>query len=521
MAEQLRTGRGQTDRGEYLGSVPPIDRSCSIFRTDIQKAFFPAGYFDSEPTTHLQPGARRLHATLKIYIDFSRTTSLRVPTRESSKDWRYDDQSHVSPDASALGGPDWSFMDTGPRTYGWLDVRLGPQSSLSFALPMIASQSGWEAFLEVHMDALSISSSVNYDVFLTSRTARVSCLLPQPLKWDEPRTWTFNVSLHQPQIKLLRDHTFLLRDLVMDWTAGPLGEMARFVPFTYKMNVTMHEYNIGLYLNERNIIDKAAIAEANTMLTATGPRLHIGLDIPAAGYDPPFRTVPVRIEAERVSLAINPPEWNTHAGFRTERTQTFGSVEKVNVDVNHTVLSQVTPENVDTLAIDMHLDGIKFQVLGWAIKYLIEIKDNYFGTFVHFVTPGEYRTRHADGKQGDPVEQKYRPGNSNTFELVLTLEARNSIALLPQEIHDCKSALGLNIPGFGVHLRNHDYFMELAVNVDPIDFTLVEDCGLLLSAVQLPPLLPRHGWHLDGLTINAHRLFGPVSSLSNLCRDRC
>lgn len=26
------------------------------------------------------------------------------------------------------------------------------------------------------------------------------------------------------------------------------------------------------------------------------------------------------------------------------------------------------------------------------------------------VTPNEYRSRHADGIQGDPVEEKYRPG---------------------------------------------------------------------------------------------------------------
>ena len=501
---------GQTDRGVWFSWTQWLNVLNLPCRGALQGAFFPAGFFDSEPTSHLQPGDRRLHASLKIYVDFGKATSLRIPTRESSKDWRFD--AHSRREAKvASSGQDWSFMDDGPRPYGWLDIRLGSSSSLSFVLPMLASETGWDAFLEVHMDALAISSSVNYDPFLKARTARVSCLLPQPLRWEDQRTWTFNISMHEPQVKLLRDHTFLLRDLVMDWTSGPVTEMERFVPYDYKMNITMHDYRIGLYLNERNIIDKAAIAEANTMLEATGPRLHVGLVIPANAYDPPFRTLPISVEAERVSLAMTPPEWNTHAGFKTDRTRTFGYVEKVNVDITHTVFSQVTSDNVDVLTIDLDLDGIKFQILGWVIKYLIEIKENYFGTFVHFVTPGEYRARHAEGKQGDPVEQKYRPGQSNIFEVVLTLNARNNIALLPQEIHDCKSALGLNIPGFGLHLRNHDYFMELAVNVDPTDFVLVEDCGPSLVEMQLPALTPTRGWHLDGLTINAHRLFGPVS----------
>lgn len=48
---------------------------------------------------------------------------------------------------------------------------------------------------------------------------------------------------------------------------------------------------------------------------------------------------------------------------------------------------------------------------------------------------------------------------SDIFEVNLNLVARDSIAFFPEEVHDCKSALGMNIPQFGVHLRNHDYFM--------------------------------------------------------------
>lgn len=478
-------------------------------RVDLQKAFFPAGYFDSEATSHLRAGDRRLHAALKIYIDFSRTTSLRVPTRESSKDWRYDGRATKRQD-SLEEDQAWSLVNDGTRPYGWLDVQLGPNSSLSFVLPMLASETGWDAVLEVHMDALTVSSSVNYDPFVKARTARVSCLLPQPLKWDDPRTWVFKVSLHRPQLNTLRDHTFLLRDLAMDWTSGPVASMERFIPYCYKMSVTLHDYSLGLYLNERNIIDKSSIPEANTILEATGPRLHIELSIPADRYDAPYRTIPISMEGGRISLALNPPDWNTYAGFRTERIKHFGYVEKLNVGIEHTVFAHVSSDNVDSLVLDLKLDGVKFQVLGWVIKYLIEVKENYFGNFVNFVTPSEYRERHANGRQGDPVEQKYRPGQSNIFEVVLNLTASNSVALLSQEVYDCKSALALDLPDFGVHLRNHDYFMELAVNVAPANLVFLDDCDPILANIRLPALEPHRGWHLDGLTITSHRLFGPV-----------
>lgn len=45
------------------------------------------------------------------------------------------------------------------------------------------------------------------------------------------------------------------------------------------------------------------------------------------------------------------------------------------------------------------------------------------------------------------------------FEVNLNLAAQRSVALLAQELHDCTSAVALTIPEFGVHLRNHDFFM--------------------------------------------------------------
>ena len=48
---------------------------------------------------------------------------------------------------------------------------------------------------------------------------------------------------------------------------------------------------------------------------------------------------------------------------------------------------------------------------------------------------------------------------ADVFEVFLTLQAGRSIALLPQELYDCKTALVMDIPAFGVSLRNHDFAM--------------------------------------------------------------
>jgi hypothetical protein len=142
--------------GGTLTYGPWADRQ----RTAIQGAFFPPAFFNTEATGKLQPGDRRLHTALKIFLDFSQTTTFRLPTREPSKDWKYDGRDPT--------------VEAARRPYGWLDMALGPDSSVTFVLPMIATSEGYETFLEVHLDSLTIYSSVNYEKFLDAKSCRVS-----------------------------------------------------------------------------------------------------------------------------------------------------------------------------------------------------------------------------------------------------------------------------------------------------------------------------------------------------------
>lgn len=55
---------------------------------------------------------------------------------------------------------------------------------------------------------------------------------------------------------------------------------------------------------------------------------------------------------------------------------------------------------------------VVFKALGWAVRRLFCVKDNYFGGFTQFTTMQEYLERfdHDPESVGDPVKEKYRPG---------------------------------------------------------------------------------------------------------------
>lgn len=145
--------------GGVLAYGPWSDRQ----RVALQHTFFPPNYFNTEATPTLGVGDRRLHGALKVYVDFDDKVVLRLPTREPSKDWKFDGTSR----AAAV-----SMLQR--RQYGWLDITLGSGSSASIIVPMVAGQLGYEQMVEVHLDDLTVTSSVATDTFMTARMCRVS-----------------------------------------------------------------------------------------------------------------------------------------------------------------------------------------------------------------------------------------------------------------------------------------------------------------------------------------------------------
>lgn len=132
----------------------------------MQKVFVPSTYVERSPTARLVPGMHRQHTSLAISIDVREGLTLRLPTRESSKDWQYDG---VAPSADTKRKKD-------KRPFGWLDLDVGPTSSVRFSMLMVAGEAGYLNSLEVHLPNAALTSSVNGSKFWTNESCRVCAL---------------------------------------------------------------------------------------------------------------------------------------------------------------------------------------------------------------------------------------------------------------------------------------------------------------------------------------------------------
>lgn len=55
----------------------------------------------------------------------------------------------------------------------------------------------------------------------------------------------------------------MFTDLGKDWSAGPPSDYYRFTPMVYAIDLELRMFQLNLYVNDHNIIDKPSIREEN------------------------------------------------------------------------------------------------------------------------------------------------------------------------------------------------------------------------------------------------------------------
>jgi hypothetical protein len=196
-----------------------------------------------------------------------------IPFREPSKNWEWDGKS--------------SARKSGRRDPAHLLLKVSDGSTISYTMPMVPSPDGYEPLLEVHLDSVAISSSLNDTRFVEAESCRVRAELPSPLAWKAARQWTFGITLRTTVIFLLRDHINMFTDLSKDWSSGPTTPLHLWIPMTYSINFTLRNYAINLYANDFNIIDAPLQKDSNgvhsvLILSKQGLTLYSAVFLPRA-----------------------------------------------------------------------------------------------------------------------------------------------------------------------------------------------------------------------------------------------
>ncbi|KAL6305048.1 hypothetical protein BKA93DRAFT_731948 [Sparassis latifolia] len=496
-------------RGGYLRYGPWADRQ----RLFLHHTFFPQTFHDVEPTQRLTSGDKRMWTGLKIFIELRDGVTLQIPFREASKDWQWDGKVEV-PNRPRKREP------------ASIHVRAGDSSTISYIVPMVAGPSGYDSFSEVHLDTVTVTSSLNDIRLITADSCRLQCHLPSPVKWNDERKWTFTVSLRQTSLFLLRDHVNMLTDLSKDWSTGPPSGYYRYIPMLYAIDIKLHNYELNFYVNDHNIIDKPLIKEDNSLLTLRGTHIHSGIRIPFLKYRPDATTVSFWTEAPHVAVSLTLPRWNIHSFFPTPKRNSVGTIGLLRVDGTYQYHAEVREDNVEQLKLDISGHDVIYRAFGWTVRHFMILRDNYFGSFTHFSTLYEYlKKRNEDHFVGDPTDLQYREGTSNPLEVQVTVSVDRGLIVLPTGLpgyemytseraftpdpDDIGSCVVLSVPMLQLQLRTNDYYMEMSLNVDTVSGHIEDSCIEERLSFSSNPSNSNEAFVIDEIDIVANRLFGP------------
>ncbi|KAG1828967.1 hypothetical protein EV424DRAFT_1507935 [Suillus variegatus] len=477
-------------------------------RVHLQRTFFPSTYHDLEVSKHLKPGDKRTWTAMKVFIELRDKTVLYVPFREPSKNWQWDGVN--------------DYPRPRKRDHAALHCTAGDSSSISYLLPMVTGPDGYEPRLEVHLDTVSVTSSLNDIKLIEAESCRVHASFPSPLVWNAERRWPFSISLRQPVIYLLRDHVNMFTDLTRDWTFGPPTEWNLFVPTIYVLELDLHHFELNLYANDQNIIDKPLVKGENTLVTIRAPRFNIQVSFPSNKYRPEATSIPFVVDVPDVNVFLSLPRWNTQCLYNSGKEHRIIHAATFRITSSYYFWADVQADNIDQLKLTVETSKVAYKALGWSVRYLMVLRDNYFGSFTHFSTLVEYlEKRSRFNLIGDPLEMKHRPGKSNSLQVQVSIQLQSGIMLLPAGLpgYEVRVASDRSCDDIGastvmacsvlqLDLRLHDYFMDVSLNLNAIKGSILGACSEHAFFAQGHQRY-EDSFLIDGLNITANRLFGP------------
>ncbi|KAL0264794.1 Macrophage colony-stimulating factor 1 receptor [Diplodia seriata] len=535
-------GPGVADRNPSVttldinGSVPPdYGLDLQIFggtinygpwadrhRVILQNYFVPASCTDSVPAEPLNPGAARVNTVFKIFISFEEETVLRVPVREKSKDWKWkgraqtvggNGKSTESENVRAKGRKRAARnkkRDTGAtgqtvRPFGWFDIEVQPDSTVKYVMDMVASSQGYRNSLDLDIRESKVYTSVNHDLLWKSGRLEMDCNLSNPLKWNELRQWAFNLRCNDLQLFLLRDHMFLLTDLVNDWGSGPPPDFYTFTPFRYIMNMEFPNIKIFLNTNDSNIINNPAELEDNQFLILQGRHLGARLEIPLDKFRPVESEISFNAIGDHIGMDLSMPPRNTIATFVKEHH--VADLGALTLNGSYKYWSETSSGLTDRLALDV--GGTKFELalFGFLVRHFMKIKDNYFGEDMHFKTLEEYQelpqSKAGEAPGIDVADQA--SNKSNDLDVILSVSAEKVSVLLPANLYSVEDHVRVELPYANADLRFTSYYMDLMVDFSPLSLALnvsnaKEDSGFDTNN--------RTQLFVDLIKIYGHRTFG-------------
>jgi protein CSF1 len=384
---------------------------------------------------------------------------------------------------------------------------------MTYHMGLTPRQEGWTNFINLELNRLRITTSINYSMFSETDAVRVQCDLSNPLKWDQLHEWTFNITLFRPSIFLLRDHVTLFTDVGADWTSQE-SDYATWIPCVYTLNLNLVDFSLFLNVNDGNIISAPAELNENSYIVFRGAKFSAKAIVPSDKISPMEHSVDFELQWPAVSMSVRTPQWNTLSILLSDSE--IGQFRKLEVSGSYTYPSDTSRNNIETLDVQASASYCSIVFYGFLLRYLFNVRNNYLGDHTQFMTLEEYQREARLQRSTSLHGTGKRPPVSNVTDFFFDVNIKTGALILPSRLYEVSEAIRLHFDELRADVRFMDYYMDLQVNTTPI--SCYHHINEPLSQIFEGLDVTTPSMFVDGLAVHAHRLLGkPPSNPAYIC----
>lgn len=488
-------------------------------RGPIQTMLFPPLSRDSQRTqVCTDPGTLRSYAGFKLRVLTKDEIVFRLPTRELSKD----------KEMLTLASGNRNQKIT--RPFGWIELKLRENSNITTFTSYVALATGWPNTLNLVMDRPEMRSSVNHDLLFTADEHKMDCDIGFPLEWNGKCVWTFNNQSKNAKLFILREHIFLMTDVVSDFSSGAPVAYEYHRQFEYRFNWQIENYKLFFNVNDHNIINDPLDFDNNKYICFKGHKLNVESLIPLNGAFSKSAKVDYKVSTTSLDVSLEVPSWHTVSAFM-KGDKKMGSADAFEISGYYHYYNSIEVNHNNFAVINAIGDNVTLIFYGYLIRYLFTLRENYFGDFKHFKTFEEYTSTANVGQLPDSASSEINEyeedpdywnmlKTENDMNVLFTFLVRSGLIVLPCQIYDHRHHIGLLFDNLDVDIHLTNFYMDLQA-----DFSYAfghyfigdqfENCALIWDITSYKELTQAKEPEItiDGFSVHTHRMFGLAPDL--------
>ncbi|KAJ8325294.1 Macrophage colony-stimulating factor 1 receptor [Batrachochytrium dendrobatidis] len=462
----------------------------------IQSFYSPPSYRDAPL---VQPKSALESKVLSINLDFRGNSTLKIPTREPSKDAEF--LRTENPDLvfeSGVGNP-------GKRPYGWITAEFKSGSALSLNIPLFAETNGSITKFDLLLSNVTLKTSVNFKPFIVGKQILIEVAICSPLSWNGLREWDISLKWTDCDVYLLREHIGLVTDMIKDLNSLPPPSIEYHVPSVYTLNFKFQNLKILFCLNPMNIIKNHNSIDSNDYLTLTTHHGALKVNLSFEEFEPDFRKVDISGDLHNVAFVASFSEGHKLKLFLKSPFNTVLSSSLLNITASY-IYRKLAAGARDALTLLIESKESNVNAHGHILPTVMSFLRNYFGDAARSSTPESYSLAKLLQPQTLPPR--------NAFELHFQWRFNGVSLLLPCSIYGASDSIA--IKGNYIHLDLHNKVdgQDIHVTLSPLTMfwkktsIMIRDTQLHIQRFSTG--MPRHDLLLSSWNICIDDILGDL-----------